>query len=126
VNPWDVYYRPKQEVVATIAPIDTTPFDTLLEASLPEDWSLISIQNVISGVVGPYTGPMGGLVWLAIFGIAAGMIYLYTDSTLIPGILLMSGGGLFMGVVPDPFRLACYAFLAIGLAGSLYALVNKR
>lgn len=76
--------------------------------------------DIVHAIFTPLTDIMGPWIYVFIYAITAIMIYLKTQTVVMPVIITLVFAGAGMVALPPEYEIASYILLAIAIAGILY------
>jgi hypothetical protein len=119
--------RPLADADATIQPFNLTLYNnTIANIFGNGDFDNVSIENATGSVMQPYTDNLGPMAMIMIFGSLALVLYIKTESVVLPGIITVADGGLFMWMMPYDWQFIGYGVIIIGFVAVAWGLLVRR
>lgn len=119
--------RPSMNPSATIRPIDLTLYNNSTAAIFGNgNWYNVTIEGVVGSIFQPYVNALGPMAFVMVVGVLGLLMYIKTESVLLPGLLLAANGILFIWWLPYEWQYVSYGFVIIGVTISIMSIVLKR
>jgi len=106
---------------STAIPVDTTRSDEFINAT--DD---MGIEKMLAAEMYMFTDKMGVLFFLFIIGIPMVMVYIRTESLLVPGVLGVISGGFLVSFMPTAYQVPAILLIVISVAGIIMSLFKER
>lgn len=119
--------RPTLAPDATIEPIGSDLYNDTITAFFGNgSWDNVSIEGVGGAIFQPYVNAIGPTAYVILTGALGLVMYIKTESVLVPGVILAADGVLFMWWLPYDLQYISYGFVIIGMVAMILGLVLKR
>ncbi len=119
--------RPLMPTSPTLTPIDLDTYnDTIVSIFGNGSWDNVSAEGVVNAFWEPYVDALGPVAYILLFGSLALVMYIKTESIMLPGIITMADGALFMWLLPYDWQYVAYGFVLIGSVITIIGLVLRK
>lgn len=106
---------------STAIPVDTVRSNDFINAIDEMD-----IEAILAAELYMYTDFMGALFFLFVIGIPMVMVYIRTESLLMPGVLGVISGGFLIVFIPTVYQAPIVILIVVSIAGIIMALFKER
>jgi hypothetical protein len=86
----------------------------------------VSPEGAADAVLDPYTENLGPMAIIMILGSLALVLYIKTESVMLPGIITVADGALFMWMMPYDWQFIGYGIIIIGFVAIAWGLLVRR
>ncbi|NOQ48866.1 MAG: hypothetical protein GQ576_07015 [Methanococcoides sp.] len=117
---YPILYR--AEAVTTAETIDETPYDTMM-SSMEDQSDYISF---LSATVLPFTGVIGSMFYVLVWGIYFGMVWIRQESIYVPSVVGLIVGMVLFVFLPSQFAVAGTSLLVLSAAAAIFNLYKER
>lgn len=127
-------YNERPTPSVTIAPVDTTGYNSLIDSfggnETPEDEDAAEINwtGMVEAIASPYVDLMGVMFYLMAFSIPFISMWIAQEKTWVPlgsGILLI-GFATMNGWIPAEYQMPILVFVALSIAAVVWVLLRDR
>lgn len=119
--------RPTVPPSATIALHSTSFYDQFIQSIFGNgSMDNVSPEGAADAVLDPYTENLGPMAIIMILGSLALVLYIKTESVVLPGIITVADGALFMWMMPYDWQFIGYGVIIIGFVAIAWGILVKR
>lgn len=108
--------------VTTAETINETPYNNMM-ASMEDDPDYISF---LSSTVLPFTGVIGSMFYVMVWGIYFGMVWIRQESIYVPSVVGLIVGMVLFVFLPSQFAVAGTSLLVLSAAAAIFNLYKER
>lgn len=121
---WNVFVKIGVSTGADeVATLSSEPYDVLITAISGEN---PDFEGVLSASTMPYTNIVGNVFYLIIICVPLFMLWIRQENKIIPVVLGLSLGGIFLMFMPEQYIPTAILLILISVTGILYTLFKQR
>lgn len=119
--------RNRSRASATIQPLSENTYNKTVNDIMGNgNFDNISPETIVSDTTQPSNDALGPVFWIIVLCIPAVAMLIKTESFMLPGIIIIADGGIFLWLLPFQWQAVAIAFVVIGIALVILSIVIRR